>query len=119
MLVTQFRGATIEAETVCSMWEITQDKALTIIERYPSVLQHFAKVISNHLDLTVSARLLSASVFSQFDKKFKTLLGLYCERHAYFPDFRIVREGQSGDQMFIVNYGSALLQKKTMPIKVY
>jgi len=117
--VTQVRGATIEAETICTMWEITQENALMIIDRFPSAQAHFAEVIKEHLDRSVSGRMMTLPLFQSFDKKFRTLLGLYCERHAYFPGHHIVREGRKGDQFFIVNLGSVALEKNGMPIKTY
>lgn len=117
--VMSVRGATIVAETICSMWEITQAKALAIIDRYPAAQKHFAKVINEHLDRTVSQRMLHVPIFQHFDRKFKTLLALYCERKAYFPGQRIAREGRFGDQLFIVNLGSAVLEKKSVLIKYF
>merc|ERR1719326_809093 len=91
--VSLIRSATIEAQTICSMWEITQEKALAILERYPDAQMHFAHIIVEHLERTVPARILSTPLFRGFDRKFRMLLGLYCERRAYFPGHRIVREG--------------------------
>ena len=33
-----------------------------------------------------------------FDRKFRNLLALYCERHAFFPDHAATREGENGDR---------------------
>ena len=34
-----------------------------------------------------------------FDRKFRNLLALYCERHAFFPDHAATREGENGDKL--------------------
>mmetsp|Transcript_100022 Transcript_100022/g.173584 ORF Transcript_100022/g.173584 Transcript_100022/m.173584 type:complete len:1371 (+) Transcript_100022:74-4186(+) len=117
--VSLIRSATIEAETICSMWEITQDKALTILERFPDAQRHFGELIVKHLERTVPARILSLQLFRGFDRKFRTLLGLYCERRVSFPGQCVAREGTTGDQLFCINLGKAMLEKKGVPIKTF
>lgn len=36
---------------------------------------------------------MNLPLFKGFDRKFRSLLGLYCERHAYFPEHTATREG--------------------------
>jgi len=117
--VSLIRSATIEAQTICSMWEITQDKALAILERFHDAQNHFANLIVEHLERTVPARILSSPLFRGFDRKFRMLISLYCERRAYFPGQKIAREGQPGDRLYIVNQGRATLQKKGVTVKTY
>lgn len=117
--VLSVRTATIEADTICTMWEITQEKGLAIIERYPDAQQRCRQVIVEHLERTVPSRVISLPVLRVFDRKFRTLLCLYCERRAYFPGHAIAREGQQGDRLFVVNLGLALLEKKGISIKTY
>merc|ERR1719421_2235968 len=51
--VSTVRSATIEAETICSMWEITQEKALVILDRFPDAQKRFSELIVKHLERTV------------------------------------------------------------------
>jgi len=117
--VSTLRSATIVAETICSMWEITQEKAIACLERFPDAQQNFSTVIVKHLERTVPNRLLSMELLKGFDRKFRTLLGLYCDRLVYFPGAVIVREGQVGQGMVIVNCGRASLEKKGVSIKTF
>jgi CRP-like cAMP-binding protein len=117
--VSPIRSATIEAQTLCAMWEIPQEKALVMLDRFPDAQNHFANIIVQHLERTVPARILSTQLFDNFDRKFRMLLGLYCERKAYFPGQRICRDGHYGDRMFIVNQGKATLEKKGVNVKTY
>lgn len=117
--VSLIRSATIEAVTICSMWEITQEEALAILERYHDAQHHFAQIIVDHLERTVPSRMLHMPLFKAFDRKFRMLLGLYCERRAYFPGQRIQREAQPGERLYIVNQGRATLKKKGVTVKTY
>jgi len=117
--VSLVRSATIEAETICSMWEISQEKALEILERFPQAQKRFSELVVKHLERTVPARVLSLPLVKGFDRNFRTLLGLYCERSVLFHGQAIVREGQFGDKMFIINLGRAQLEKKGVTIKTY
>lgn len=117
--VSTIRSATIEASTICSMWEITQEKALSILECFPDAQKHFADIIVTHLERTVPARILSLPLFRGFDRKFRMLLGLYCDRQAYFPGQMIAGEGKPGDRLFVVNQGRATLEKKGVTVKTY
>jgi len=117
--VSQTRSATIEAETICSMWEIAQEEALPIIERFPDAMKHFANIIVEHLERTVPTRILSIPLFRGFDRKFRTLLGIYSERRAYFPGQTIVREGALGERLYIMNLGRVRLEKKNVNVKMY
>ena len=57
-------------------------------------------------------RMMNLPLFKTFDRKFRNLLGLYCERHAFFPDHTCTREGEVGDKLWIMNSGPVMLQKK-------
>lgn len=117
--VAQYRSATIEAETICSMWEISQEDAMGIIARFPKVQDYFADVIIEHLERTVPQRLSTLALFKGFDQKFRTLLCLYCERTTYFPDQQIVREGQNNERLYVINSGRCRLEKKGINVKMY
>lgn len=47
------------------------------------------------------------------------LLTLYCERHAFFPDHKVLRESENGDKLWILNTGPAMLQKKGHTVKIF
>lgn len=113
------RSATIEAETICCMWEISHDCALSILNRMLDVRQQFADIIVQHLQHTVPTLIDALPLFRHFDRKFRMLLGLYCERYAFFPGQQIFNEGQPGDGLYIVNLGRATLERKAITIKTY
>ena len=64
-------------------------------------------------------RMMNLPLFKTFDRKFRNLLGLYCERHAFFPDHTCTREGEVGDKLWIMNSGPVMLQKKGFRVKMY
>lgn len=117
--ISMIRSATVEAETICSMWEITQEKALEILQRFPDAQEHFANVIVKHLERTVPTRMASVSLFHGFDRKLRTLLGLYAERRVFFPGQFIVKESHGGESLYIINVGRATLEKKGIAIKTF
>eukprot|EP00930_Biecheleria_cincta_P028446 TRINITY_DN19858_c0_g1_i1.p1 TRINITY_DN19858_c0_g1~~TRINITY_DN19858_c0_g1_i1.p1 ORF type:complete len:1144 (-),score=190.83 TRINITY_DN19858_c0_g1_i1:157-3198(-) len=117
--ITQTRSATIQAASLCVLWEVNQERAMAILDRFPEEQSLFSKVIVQNLDLTVPARLLALPLFKNFDRKFRMLLTLYCERHAFFPDHKVLREGENGDKLWILNTGPAMLQKKGHTVKIF
>eukprot|EP00931_Biecheleriopsis_adriatica_P036548 TRINITY_DN21043_c0_g1_i1.p1 TRINITY_DN21043_c0_g1~~TRINITY_DN21043_c0_g1_i1.p1 ORF type:complete len:1110 (-),score=237.44 TRINITY_DN21043_c0_g1_i1:128-3457(-) len=117
--ITQTRSATIIASTLCVLWEVTQEKAMAILDRFPSEKDMFGTVIVQNLNITVPGRLLQLPLFKSFDRKFRMLLTLYCERKAFFPDQIIVRENEIGDKLWILNLGPAVLQKKGFTVKIF
>lgn len=116
--VSQTRTASIQASAMCVFWEVSQERAMSILDRYPEERDLFATVIVQNLDMTVPGRLLQLPLFKGFDRKFRVLLSLYCERFAFFPDHQVVREGEAGDRLWILNIGPAMLQKKGFTVKV-
>lgn len=118
--VAKTRVATMQAETICYMWEISQENALPIIERNDEAQKHFMRVIVEHLERTVVQRVNTLPLFQSFDQKFRMLLGIYSERRAYFPGQQIAREGcHGGGQLFVVNLGVARLEWKGVTVKTY
>jgi len=117
--ISQTRSASIQAATLCVFWEVTQERAMTILDRFPEERQLFSNVIVQNLDLTVNGRLVNLPLFKGFDRKFRNLLALYCERHAFFPEHAATREGEAGDKMWIMNSGPAMLQKRGFKVKIY
>jgi len=99
------------------MWEITQERALSILDRFPDAQKKFSDLIVKHLERTVPGRMQSLPLLKNFDRKFRTLLGLYCDREVFFPGQVIVREGQAGNDMYVINIGKASLEKKGVAIK--
>ncbi|CAE7393898.1 Hcn1, partial [Symbiodinium pilosum] len=95
--ISQTRSASIQASTLCVFWEVTQERAMTILDHFPEERQLFSNVIVQNLDLTVNGRLMNLNLFKSFDRKFRNLLALYCERNAFFPDHAATREGETGD----------------------
>lgn len=115
--VSNTRLATIEAETICCMWEISQDKAFPIIELFPLMRTQFGDLIVKNLEHSVSPRMDACPLFASFDRKFRMLLGLYSERRTYFPGEPIFSEGRIADGLFIINCGKATLSKRGVDIK--
>jgi len=117
--ISQFRSATIKAETLCSMWEITQENALSILSAFPEANRQFTNIVLNRLERTAPPRVLHLPIFQDFDRKFRMLVGLYCEKRAYFPGQHIAQEGRNGDGMYVVNMGRATLEKASVAIETY
>eukprot|EP00439_Symbiodinium_sp_Y106_P048465 s1922_g6.t1 len=137
--ISQTRSASIQASTLCVFWEALVDRwtevsvaeravvllvvlverAMNILDRFPEERQLFSNVIVQNLDFTVTGRLMNLNLFKGFDRKFRNLLALYCERHAFFPDHAATREGENGDKLWIMNSGPAQLQKRGFKVKLY
>eukprot|EP00811_Abedinium_folium_P003589 NODE_132_length_3559_cov_4.425408.p1 GENE.NODE_132_length_3559_cov_4.425408~~NODE_132_length_3559_cov_4.425408.p1 ORF type:complete len:649 (-),score=181.56 NODE_132_length_3559_cov_4.425408:386-2332(-) len=116
--VSPKRTATIEASTICWCWVLTQQDTLKIIGKYQTVQEQFATVVVHHLERTVLHRITSLPEFASFDRSILTMLGLYCERHAYFEAQRICCEGAIGSNLFIINTGRAVLERGGVPVRV-
>jgi len=113
------RSATIEAETICCAWEVQHDSAMPIIGRYPDIQNSFLNTIVHNLGHTVPATVDSLKLFEPFGRKFRMLLGLYCDRLAYFHGTQIFRETTQAEGMCILNHGQGLLQSKGTTIATY
>merc|ERR1719502_257605 len=90
-----------------------------MIQRIPEVKIQFADIIVQHLQHTVPTLIDALPLFKNFDRKFRMLLGLYCNRYAFFPGQQIFGEGQPGEGLYIVNIGKAQLERKGIVIKTY
>eukprot|EP00927_Polykrikos_kofoidii_P066579 TRINITY_DN62150_c0_g1_i1.p1 TRINITY_DN62150_c0_g1~~TRINITY_DN62150_c0_g1_i1.p1 ORF type:complete len:1115 (+),score=222.94 TRINITY_DN62150_c0_g1_i1:97-3441(+) len=117
--VSQRRSATIEAETICCMWEVSQDSAMPVITKYADMQRSFLDTIIVHLEHTVPACIDGLSIFNEMDRKFRLLLGLYCDRRAYFNGNQIFKEGQAADGLHVLNLGKALMECKGTQIQIF
>lgn len=115
--ISKTRSATVEAETICVMWEISNEKAMPVIDANPDSRGQFLSHVSNHLEHTVSNCIDGIDIFKKFDRKFRMLLGLYCDRHAFFPGQNIFQEGSQSEGLVVINLGQGRLTRKNILIK--
>jgi CRP-like cAMP-binding protein len=115
--IAQKRSASVEAETICAMWEISHEKAMPIIDRFPDSRDQFLGTVCSNLEHTVTGCIDAIALFKKFDRKFRMLIGLYCERRAFFPGEPVFVEGQHSEGLSILNFGMASLSKKGIPMK--
>ena len=87
--------------------QVEHEKILAILNRHPVERTNFLKLVEEHLDKQAASRVIHHQLFSAFSAQFRTLIGVNCERRLYFPRETIVREGATGDKMYIMNLGSA------------
>jgi len=118
--IAKTRTATVCAESICVMWEISNEKAMPIIlhDDHHDSRGQFLESISNHLEHTVSNCIDGIDLFKKFDRKFRMLLGLYCDRHAFFPGQNIFREGALSEGLCVLNCGQARLERQSVFIKM-
>eukprot|EP00929_Paragymnodinium_shiwhaense_P049730 TRINITY_DN25062_c0_g1_i6.p1 TRINITY_DN25062_c0_g1~~TRINITY_DN25062_c0_g1_i6.p1 ORF type:complete len:1116 (+),score=260.32 TRINITY_DN25062_c0_g1_i6:241-3588(+) len=117
--VSQVRSASIRAETICSMWEVSHNAAVLLIGQYPDMQSSFLDTIVAHLEHTVPSCIDSLQSLSTFDRKLRMLLGLYSDRRAYFMGNAIFNEGAPVEGMYILNVGKAYLEHKGVRIDLY
>mmetsp|Transcript_13508 Transcript_13508/g.37036 ORF Transcript_13508/g.37036 Transcript_13508/m.37036 type:complete len:336 (-) Transcript_13508:66-1073(-) len=117
--VACFRTATIQATTILFCWELMHKDALAIFERHPDVCQHFGRTICKNLETSVPQRILALPLFHQFDRHFLTILVLKGRSRAYFAKQMILQEGRSSKSLYILNRGSALLERRGVEIQTY
>eukprot|EP00930_Biecheleria_cincta_P037050 TRINITY_DN25404_c0_g1_i1.p1 TRINITY_DN25404_c0_g1~~TRINITY_DN25404_c0_g1_i1.p1 ORF type:complete len:1021 (+),score=193.95 TRINITY_DN25404_c0_g1_i1:96-3158(+) len=104
------RSASIVASSVCCTWEVQHKQILGILDRHPPERDNFLKLVEEHLDNLAAPRIIYHPLFAGFSQQFRTLVGVNCERKLYFPGEVLVREGSTGDRMYIVNLGSASVE---------
>ncbi|CAE8675851.1 unnamed protein product, partial [Polarella glacialis] len=83
---------------------------LNILNRHPVERANFLKLVEEHVDKLAAPRIIYHQLLSGFSQQFRTLIGVNCERKLYFPGEVIVRETMTGDKMYIVNLGSAMVE---------
>jgi len=104
------RTASIIAGTVCCTWEVVHHRILAILDRNPIERRTFLQLVEEHLHRLAAPRIIYHQLFSGFHQQFRTLIGVNCERKLCFPGETIVREGATGDRLFIMNLGTALVE---------
>lgn len=119
MLGVPLNQVAIRAVTNCIILEITQANALPLLARHPEERDSIRRLIAQHLDFQVAPRIMALPLFQDFDRKFKTVLTLCCQRLVFFPDVAVVREGEEDNRLYIMNLGQAMLQKKGVAVKFY
>lgn len=117
--VLETRSATVEADHLTSMWEITKNNVLGVLSQYPTARKHFATLINNRLQQGVPERLQNLSLFSGFSSKFHSTLLPLVETRVYFTGQEVIREGRSGGSMYVINVGSCLLKRRGVMVRVY
>jgi len=108
--VEEKRTASIVAVTLCCVWEVALGKALEFLRLHPVERANFLRLVEDHLSRSVAPRIIYHSLFGSFHKKFRNLLGSRCERRLWFPGDKILKEGTSGDRLYILNLGSVSVQ---------
>merc|ERR1711937_1037797 len=86
---------------------------------FPDAHREFTNIVLKRLERTAPTRILHLPMFDNFDRKFRMLVGLYCEKRAYFPNQVIVREHHHADGMYIINMGEAALEKNEVLVKTF
>eukprot|EP00928_Gymnodinium_smaydae_P038843 TRINITY_DN26691_c0_g1_i2.p1 TRINITY_DN26691_c0_g1~~TRINITY_DN26691_c0_g1_i2.p1 ORF type:complete len:1069 (+),score=239.23 TRINITY_DN26691_c0_g1_i2:60-3266(+) len=110
------RAATVRADTICCMWEISSSTALTRLEEFPNSLRHFRDLVTTNLESSVKVCMDLMLLLRNFDHHFRMKLGLFCERRAYFPGEHICVEGKDADGMYILCTGQVIMKKKNQKI---
>merc|ERR1712232_273018 len=111
------RGATIEAETMCFLWEINHKAIMPVLRECTELHDKFRTVICGHLEQSVTARFSGLPLFNDFGRSFQMLLSLYSDRRVHFPGQKIARGGMPGDGLYILNVGLAKLEKNRVVAK--
>jgi len=104
------RTASIIASSTCCTWEVENQKILSILNRHPVERTNFLKLVEEHLDKLAAPRVIYHKLFADFSQQFRTLIGVNCERKLFFPQEVIVKEGGTGNRMYIMNLGSATVK---------
>lgn len=108
--VSPTRTATVTARTICTVWEVTQDQALTLFEDFPDQVAVFENIVVRNLEHSVLLCIKSVPLFRDFDSKFLTLVYMYCERRAFWGGASVVKQGEIGLGLYIINRGIAALE---------
>lgn len=114
--VTQKRSATVQADSLCCMWEVCSKAWLPILERLPKIEQEMAEVINHSLENTIRDRIVSLPLFQEFTHGFTRELAFYCERQVYFDGSLVFSEGSKAKGLHILNRGMCWLSRKKIQI---
>lgn len=117
--VAPTRTATVRAAQVCMCGEVSREKALGVLEKFPLEREIFSDIIKTHLQSTIPKRIVALSLFAGQERKVLDRLVLHAEDKVFFPEEYIFREGQRIDSMYILNLGSGYLMKLGCHIKSY
>jgi len=114
--VNTTRAATIQAETLCCLWEVSLSAMDEILAAFPEVQHKFYPFVMESMESSVSKCITALPILHGFDQNFRAILGLNCERRVYFPQQTIARIGAHSDGLMIMNVGEASISKKGIHI---
>eukprot|EP00439_Symbiodinium_sp_Y106_P070455 s31_g12.t1 len=78
---------------------VENQKILSILNRHPVERTNFLKLVEEHLDKLAAPRVIYHKLFADFS-----------QQKLFFPQEVIVKEGGTGNRMYIMNLGSATVK---------
>jgi len=114
--VHQKRTASIIASSVACTWEIVQKNCLSMLEDHPLERADFLRLVEEHLEKLAAPQIIYHPLFASFHQQFRTLIGVNCNKLLSFPGEAIVREGSSGDRLFVMNLGTASIELESQHV---
>jgi len=117
--VVRRRLATIQADCICCLWEVSRDSFDALVERYPHMKEGFAAIIKLNLESKIRERVDTLPLFKSLDIPLRKNLALYSGRRAVWANDLIFKEGSPCDCMCIVSMGQVAVSRRGVVVGKY
>eukprot|EP00931_Biecheleriopsis_adriatica_P103261 TRINITY_DN78120_c0_g1_i1.p1 TRINITY_DN78120_c0_g1~~TRINITY_DN78120_c0_g1_i1.p1 ORF type:complete len:1254 (+),score=253.55 TRINITY_DN78120_c0_g1_i1:251-4012(+) len=108
----------IKSDEVCKVGTLTQKKLYTLLKSFPKERPKFEKLVHNILEGKVSMRVVRMPFFEGLSNQQMLKICAIVEQRLVLPHVTLVREGDTGDWMFILNVGKAGIFYKNMQVSM-
>lgn len=115
--ISPVRTCTLQAASICYVWEVGQEKALPLIAENPAVKACFSQMIESKINKTLLQQLKELPVFDSFGSKYLTFISLRSDKCVAWPGDTIVDEGTRTGGLHVLVRGKVQLLYKGIRIR--
>ena len=108
----------IRSDEICKVGVLTRGKLCNLLHDFPGERGKFEELVHNLMEDSVNHHLVSLPLFSGLNNQQILTVCHLLDRRFLLPDVTVVREGDGGDFMVVLNCGKAEIIFKTMAIGI-
>lgn len=106
----------MKSDEICKVGTIRRKKLFQLLGRFPDMRERFEALVHNELEDGINFTVLKQPMFEGMPSQFLKKVSMLLDRHLELPGSTIVREGQFGDFMIIMNIGKAEIQMRGLAV---
>lgn len=106
----------MKSDEICKVGTIRKKKLFEVLERFPEMRERFEALVHLELEEGINFTVLKQPMFEGMPSQFLKKVSMLLDRKLELPGATIVREGQPGDFMVIMNLGKAEIQMRGLSV---